>query len=170
MLQPTITHCEFKAEDGKCLCQGRQNLVDATDKYPPVLTPVMALRNSNNDKFLIKTVPEWAIAPRNLPPYVMFYPNPTNNLFRAWVPDSFMSGAILSSVSTIEEVHLHFYPNLAINQVPLVPEALLFSVYLEAKAGNFSSEINKELATKFNILGFGDEGDYEWALAHRCRS
>ena len=170
MLKQVITECEYKTKDGMCSCQGRQNLVDTVSDHPPILTPVMALTNHQNDKFIVNTVPEWAIAPRNLPEYVVFADNPTDDRYRAWVPSQFMSGAVLSSFDTIGEIHLRFYPDLPISKVPLIPESLLFSVFMEARVGSFSSTANKELAVKFNILGFGEPGDYVYGLTYRVKA
>jgi len=170
MLKQVITECEYKTETGMCSCQGRKNLVDDVSKHLPILTPVMALTNHQNDRFIVSTIPDWAVAPRNLPEYVVFDDNPIDSNYRAWVPSAFMSGATISSFDTIEEIHLRFYPDLPINKVPLVPESLLFLVFMEARVGSFSSATNKELAVKFNILGNGEPDEYIWGLTYRVNS
>jgi len=166
-MKKVLTQCEFKDNDGKCTCPPRKNVVDEFDEYPPVLTPVMALVNHKNDKFHILTVPEFLTWRKNLPPYVVFDKNPTDDKYRAWVPDSYCNGGTLHSTSTIEEVHLRFYPDRDISEVPLIPESLLEVVYKEAKAGAFSSELTKYLSDKFNSLGFGAPNEHEDGIKYR---
>ena len=81
-MKKVLTQCEFKDDDGKCTCPPRKNVVDEFDEHPPVLTPVMALVNHKNDKFHILTVPEFLTWRKNLPPYVVFDKNPTDEFLK----------------------------------------------------------------------------------------